>query len=153
MEVIYIDGTFDLLHTGHINLLKRYKKDNNYLIVGVISDENVKTYKRSPIISLVNRVKMLKAIKYVDKVISDCPFNGIPYSFIEKYKITKVIYAGKINTWSDHYEIPISLGIMEYIEYSKNELSTTSIIKKIKNDDHLLPNLHMTCNDTSTKFL
>ena len=134
MDIIYIDGTFDLLHTGHIKLLKRFKNENNILIVGVISDENVETYKRKPIIDLQNRCMMLNELECVDIVIPDCPFGGISKEFIDKHKITKVIYAGNKNTWNEHYNIPIEMGIMEYIDYSHNELSTSKIINRIKHD-------------------
>ena len=77
MEIIYIDGTFDLLHTGHIKLLKRLKNENNIIIIGVISDENVETYKRKPIIDLQNICMMLYELEYVDIVIADCIFGGI----------------------------------------------------------------------------
>ena len=134
MEIIYIDGTFDLLHTGHIKLLKILKNENNILIVGVISDENVETYKRKPIIDLQNRCMMLNELECVDIVILDCPFGGISKEFIDKHKITKVLYAGNKNTWTDHYKVPIEMGIMEYIDYSHNELSTSKIINRIKHD-------------------
>ncbi len=134
MEIIYIDGTFDLLHTGHIKILKRLKNENNILIVGVISDENVETYKRKPIIDLQNRCMMLNELKCVDIVILDCPFGGISKEFIDKHKITKVLYGGNQNTWTDHYKVPIEMGIMKYIDYSYNELSTSKIINRIKHN-------------------
>ena len=69
-KVIYVDGTFDLIHTGHIEFFKECKKYGNYLIVGVLSDKNVQSYKREPIINLDNRCFMLENIEIVDKVIS-----------------------------------------------------------------------------------
>ena len=42
--------------------------------------------------------------------------------------------AGNQNTWTDHYKVPIEMGIMEYIDYSHNELSTSKIINRIKHD-------------------
>ena len=54
---IYIDGTFDLLHSGHYNFLEQAKKYGKKLIVGVISDKNVKSYKRYPILELKDRCK------------------------------------------------------------------------------------------------
>ena len=86
-KVIYVDGTFDLLHPGHIAFLKECKKYGDYLIVGVISDKNVQSYKRIPILNLDHRCIMLENIKIVDNVIKDCPFFGITQGFINKYKI------------------------------------------------------------------
>ena len=58
-------------------------------------------------------------------------FGGISKEFIDNHKITKVLYAGNKNTWTDHYKVPIEMGIMEYIDYSHNELSTSKIINRI----------------------
>ena len=132
-NTIYVDGTFDLLHSGHINFFKKVKKPNDILIVGVISDTNVLSYKRKPYIDLDNRVIMLENLKIVDKVIKNCPFKNISSKFIKDNNITKVYYAGETNTWNEHYKIPIEMGIMNYIPYSINELSTTKIINSIVN--------------------
>lgn len=134
-NTIYVDGTFDLLHSGHINFFKKVKKPNDILIVGVISDTNVLSYKRKPYIDLDNRVIMLENLKIVDKVIKNCPFKNISSKFIKDNNITKVYYAGETNTWNEHYKIPIEMGIMNYIPYSVNELSTTKIINSIVNNN------------------
>jgi len=92
------------------------------LIVGVISDENAKSYKRIPIINLDNRCIMLENIKTVDKVISDCPFFSITQEFIDKYNINKVIYCGNdLGKWTEHYKIPIENNIMINLPYDLNK--------------------------------
>lgn len=135
---IYADGTFDLFHSGHICFFEKIKKDNPNcnLIIGVISDLNVKSYKRLPIISLKDRVKLLENIKIIDKVISDCPFKNITKEFIISHNISKVYYAGENNNWKEHYSVPIKMGIMNYIPYNFSNLSTTSIIKKVNDNDN-----------------
>ena len=132
-DVIYIDGSFDLLHSGHIKLFNRIKNENDYLIIGIHSDKNIESYKRTPIISLEDRVIMLENIKAVDKVIQECPFPNITREFIDEHKITQVYFAGEKHEWRDFYQIPIELGIMNYVPYSKENLSTTKIINKIRN--------------------
>ena len=134
MNIIYVDGTFDLLHIGHIDFFKSIKKKSDILIVGVINDINVKSYKRLPIHDLKHRAEMLRNIKIVDMVIEDCPFNGISIEFINKYKINKIYYGGSSNTWNDHYRVPINLGIMNYIDYISPHISTSKIIEKIKKE-------------------
>lgn len=63
-------GTFDMFHVGHLNLLKNAKKECDYLIVGVNSDELVKNYKnKEVIVPLAERMQIVEAIKYVDEVI------------------------------------------------------------------------------------
>ena len=133
---IYVDGTFDLLHPGHISFLKKCKQYCDRLIVGVISDKNVESYKRLPILNLENRCIMLKNIKCIDQVIPNCPFFGITEEFINKYKINKVAYAGDdLGKWEDHYKVPISKKMMINFKYDSNNtnISTSAIINKIKN--------------------
>ena len=63
-------GAFDLLHSGHIELLKDCKTKCDYLIVGLQSDPSIdRSEKNKPIQSIEERLIMLKAIKYVDKVV------------------------------------------------------------------------------------
>lgn len=69
-KVGYTTGVFDLFHIGHLNILKRAKEQCEYLIVGVSTDENVKGYKKKkPIIPFEERIAIVEAIKYVDKVV------------------------------------------------------------------------------------
>jgi glycerol-3-phosphate cytidylyltransferase-like family protein len=86
--------------------------------------------------NLKNRCIMLENIKCVDKVIPNCPFFGITEEFLNKYNITKVAYAGDdLGKWEEHYKVPIQKKIMINFKYdsSKTNISTSAIIKKIKN--------------------
>lgn len=66
----YTCGSFDLFHIGHLNILKKAKKQCDYLIVGINSDETMLRCKgKLPIIPYTEREQIIKSIKYVDKVI------------------------------------------------------------------------------------
>lgn len=66
---IYIGGSFDLFHSGHINLIKRAKNYADIVIVALNTDDFHKRFKGSyPILSLEERTTMLNACKYVDTV-------------------------------------------------------------------------------------
>lgn len=66
----YTAGAFDMFHIGHLNLLERAKKECDYLIVAVSSDELVFEYKgKMPMIPLEERMKIVAAICHVDKVV------------------------------------------------------------------------------------
>lgn len=69
-KIGYTTGVFDLFHIGHLNILRRAKEQCEYLIVGVSTDECVMTYKnKKPTIPFDQRMQIVEAIKYVDKVV------------------------------------------------------------------------------------
>lgn len=69
-KVGYTTGVFDLFHIGHLNILKRAKKQCEYLIVGVSTDENVQGYKhKTPVIPFEERIAIIESLKYVDEVV------------------------------------------------------------------------------------
>jgi glycerol-3-phosphate cytidylyltransferase len=81
----YTTGVFDLFHIGHLNLLKQAKEHCDYLIVGVSTDELVKSYKNKvPVIPFVERMAVVDSIKYVDKVVMQDNRNKI--AAWEKYR-------------------------------------------------------------------
>ena len=66
----YTTGVFDMFHIGHLNILRQAKAKCDYLIVGVSTDEVVQQYKhKTPIISFMERMAIVGAIRYVDEVV------------------------------------------------------------------------------------
>lgn len=77
-KIGYTTGVFDLFHIGHLNILKRAKEMCDFLVVGVTTDELC--YKRKnkyPIICEAERVEIVSAIKYVDKVVLQKDMNKL----------------------------------------------------------------------------
>lgn len=69
-KVGYTTGVFDLFHIGHLNILKRAKEMCETLVVGVSTDELVQSYKdKTPAIAFDERVAIVEAIRYVDRVV------------------------------------------------------------------------------------
>ena len=71
MKKVITYGTFDLLHAGHINILRRAKDLGDYLIVAVSSDEFNAIKGKKAYHSFEDRKLILEAIKYVDEVIPE----------------------------------------------------------------------------------
>lgn len=71
MRRVITYGTFDLLHYGHINLLRRAKKQGDYLIVALSTDEFNLLKNKKSYFPYAERKEMLEAIRYVDMVIPE----------------------------------------------------------------------------------
>ena len=71
MIIGYTQGTFDMFHIGHLNLLQNARKQCDSLVVGVNSDELVKSYKnKCAIVPLHERMAIIQALRCVDKVVA-----------------------------------------------------------------------------------
>ena len=86
-KIIWINGCFDVLHRGHIELFKFAKSQGDFLVVGVDADERIKKAKGSsrPFNNLKDRVCMLNAIKYIDEVVSFSSDEGLE-QYINLYR-------------------------------------------------------------------
>lgn len=72
MKRVITYGTFDLIHYGHINLLKRAKELGDYLIVALSTDEfNWNEKRKKCYFTYEERMRLLEAIRYVDLVIPE----------------------------------------------------------------------------------
>ena len=71
MKKVITYGTFDLLHYGHINILKRARELGDYLVVAISSDEFNKLKNKKAYFSYEERKLMVEAIRYVDEVIPE----------------------------------------------------------------------------------
>ncbi|RIA86788.1 hypothetical protein C1645_740595 [Glomus cerebriforme] len=136
-KVVYVDGTFDLFHVGHIEFLKRAKALGDYLLVGLHDDQTVNAIKgvNYPLMNLHERVLSVLACKYVDEVILGAPYSVDNNVLSKVYKVDIVAHG---NTESlpdlngkDPYELPKALGIYVEIENPSAELTTAGIIDRI----------------------
>jgi len=128
---VYVDVVGDLCHSGHIEFFKKAKAFGNYLIVGVLADEVVEEYKRTPVLSLDERVKVIGACKYVDEVIVAPPLR-LTEELVKKYQIDYVVHGDDFNKdlLEDQYGVALKLGIFRTVPYTKG-VSTTDIIERI----------------------
>ena len=127
MKKVITYGTFDLLHYGHINLLRRAKSLGDYLIVGLSTNEfNNKEKNKECYFDYDNRKSLLDAVKYVDLVIPEETWEQ-KVSDIQKYNIDVFVIG---DDWKGKFDYLKDIGVeVVYLSRTK-EISTT----KIKND-------------------
>ena len=131
---IYVDMCADLFHFGHVSLLKRAKNLGDNLIVGIHSDKTIESYKRKPIMNMKERISVLEACKYIDKIIPNAPLE-IKEEFIKSNNIHLVAHAHdetENEKYNFMYKVPSDMGIFIRLDYTPS-VSTTHIINRIKN--------------------
>ena len=130
---VYVDVCADIMHAGHVEFFKNAKAFGDYLIVGVLSDQDVASYKRMPILTLEERVAEVKGCRYVDEVIAGPPM-FLTEEWIRDNHIDIVVHGDDFNPDTMHYwyGVPMRLGIFRTVPYTKG-ISTTDIIKRIQN--------------------
>lgn len=133
MKTVYMDGVFDMFHIGHLKSIHQCLEFGDRLIIGVVSDHDATGYKRAPICTQINREEIVRNIKGVDEVISECPLR-LTHDFITEHAIDVVVHGfsneNDRNTQLEFFKIPVELGIFQEIAYHKG-ISTTGIIEKI----------------------
>lgn len=93
MKRILTYGTFDLLHYGHIRLLKRAKELGDYLIVALSTDEFNSIKGKKAYHNYETRKKMLEAIRYVDLVIPENTWEQ-KIDDVKKYQVDVTVMGG-----------------------------------------------------------
>ena len=131
MSIGFTCSCFDLLHAGHILMLKDCKKQCDYLVVGLQIDPTIdRKEKNKPIQSLQERKIQLEAVKYVDKVIiyeTENDLYNLVYNMMPDVRILGTDYIDKYFTGIDIEGVDI------YFHKRNHDYSTSSLREKIKN--------------------
>jgi len=109
MKRVITYGTFDLIHYGHINLLKRAKELGDYLIVALSTDEfNWNSKHKKCYFSYDERQKLLESIRYVDLVIPEECWEQ-KTSDVQLYKVDTFVmgddWAGKFDFLKEYCQV------------------------------------------------
>lgn len=135
MKRVITYGTFDLLHYGHINLLRRAKERGDYLIVALSTDEfNWSKKQKKTYFSYEQRKQLLEAIRYVDLVIPEKGWDQ-KRNDIHLYQVDTFVMG---DDWTGKFDFLTEEGVkVEYLPRTK-EISTTKIKADlgIKSTDH-----------------
>jgi rfaE bifunctional protein nucleotidyltransferase chain/domain len=131
-KVVFTNGVFDILHVGHIELLKYAKSLGGKLVVGINSDRTTKILKgkERPINNEEGRKKVLESIRYVDRVVIFDDTQTI--NIIDEIKPDIVVKGGEWTAEEVRKRDKIPGDIEVKICPLVKDYSTTNTIKKIK---------------------
>jgi glycerol-3-phosphate cytidylyltransferase len=128
MKRVITYGTFDLLHYGHINLLKRAKELGDYLVVVLSSDEfNWNEKQKKCYFTYEKRKQLLEAIRYVDLVIPEESWEQ-KVSDIQMYHIDTFVMG---DDWKGKFDFLKEYCQVKYLPRTP-EISSTQIKKDLK---------------------
>ncbi len=142
MPTVYVEMTADFLHPGHINIINEAKKYGD-IVIGLLTDEAVASYKRVPILSFEQRKKILENIKGVSQVIPQDSFECLDN--ITKIKPDFVVHG---NDWKTGFLAKTRERVIEALKEWNGKLiepefthgiSATDIITKIR-ENGISPN-------------
>ena len=126
MKRVITYGTYDLLHYGHIELLRRAKALGDYLVVVLSSDEFNAGKGKKAYFSYEERKAMLEAIRYVDLVVPELTWDQKPED-VRKYDIDVFVMG---DDWTGRFDEQLS-GLCKVVYLPRTpKISTT----QIKND-------------------
>ena len=126
-KIGYTTGVFDMFHIGHLNILKRAKDQCEFLIVGVTTDELCYNRKHKyPIICQDDRVAIVEAIRFVDKVVLQNNMDKI--EVVKQYHVDAVFVGSDWKgtpSWNSYEEDFKSFGCaVVYLDHTDGISST-----------------------------
>lgn len=128
MKRILTYGTYDLLHYGHIRLLKRAKELGDYLIVALSTDEFNAIKGKKAYHTYETRKKMLEAIRYVDLVIPENEWDQ-KIDDVKKYHVDVTVMG---EDWKDNQKFEVLRDYCEVVYLPRTSgISTTKIKEEL----------------------
>lgn len=132
-SVVFTNGCFDIVHSGHIEYLKKAKKLGDFLIIGINSDDSIRKLKGDdrPVFSLQERALLLESFYFVDALI---PFDSeTPIDLIKSINPNILVKGGdyKLEKIIGYDFVIESGGSVKTIDFLDG-FSSSKIISKIK---------------------
>ena len=138
----------DLFHYGHVNFLRQAALLGDELVVGIVSDDLLASYKRVPVIPQHERVEVVRACKYVADVIEGTSVI-INEDFMKEHSIDLIVHGSDFTEEKMKYYFPYaySINAIAIIPYTLST-STTDIIRRIRErKDFRMLHLNTSLND------
>ena len=129
MKRVITYGTFDLLHYGHINLLKRAREMGDYLVVALSTDEfNWNMKNKKCYFNYEQRKQLLEAVRYVDRVIPEESWEQ-KRTDMHEYDIDTFVIG---DDWEGKFDFLKEEGVNVVYLTRTPEISTTKIKEDIR---------------------
>lgn len=143
-KIGYTTGVFDMFHIGHLNILKRAKEQCEYLIVGVTTDELCFQRKNKlPIICESDRVAIVEAIRYVDRVVRQSDMDKL--AVVKAYGVDAVFVGSDwkgTSAWVEYEKQFACEGCtVVYLDHTDGISST--ILRERLNERNIIKDLHV----------
>lgn len=130
MKRVITYGTYDLLHYGHIELLRRAREMGDYLIVALSTDEFNKLKNKKSYYNYEQRKMMLESIRYVDLVIPESNWNQKTKD-VDRYEVDTFIMG---HDWEGEFDFLKDKCEVIYLKRTEG-ISTTQIKKELYGKD------------------
>ncbi len=128
----YIDGCFDIMHSGHYNAIRQAKQLCDILVVGVHSDAEIMKHKGPPVMNEKERLATVEACKWVDEIAFDTPYDP-SLQLLDKLNCDFAIHGDDMSTTADGkdaYAEVKSAGRMKIVKRTEG-ISTTDLVGRL----------------------
>lgn len=132
-RVVYVHGSFDLFHSGHVDLLKRARQLGDFLLVGIVSD----SIDSEHVMNVHERSLMVLGCRHVDDVIIGAPQN-ITHDLVTSMNISVVVQCvssdsnSEVNhTNEDSFKVATQLGLLHQLHVQYPDLEVQRIVERV----------------------
>jgi len=128
---VYAPGVCDLFHSGHVEFFRKARSLGDRLIAGVPSETTIADYKPPPVMTLQERVTVVGACRYVDRVLPDAP-RQVTAEFLDSIGADFAVHGDDITPEQMEFSFPglKAAGRMRLVPYMPS-VSTTQILARI----------------------
>jgi cytidyltransferase-like protein len=128
---VFAPGVCDLFHPGHVEFFRRARALGDRLIAGVASDTTAAAYKPVPILSMEERVAIVSACRYVDRVLPDSPAR-VDVAALDRMGADFAVHGDDITEQELERSFPglMAAGRMKLVPYTAT-ISSRQIIERI----------------------
>eukprot|EP00743_Colponemidia_sp_Colp-15_P001086 GILK01001197.1.p1 GENE.GILK01001197.1~~GILK01001197.1.p1 ORF type:complete len:454 (+),score=70.73 GILK01001197.1:46-1362(+) len=129
---VYIDGCFDLMHSGHFNAIRQARALGDVLVVGVHSDAEITRHKGPPVMNENERYGLVEACKWVDELARDVPYS-VSVALLDRLNCDFVVHGDDFVTNADGQDAYLDVkakGRMRMVKRTEG-VSTTDLVGRM----------------------